>query len=106
MAFLIEELGWRIRRALGTIIGTLLVGYFSYHLVQGGHGFITLLQLRLTVAEAEEIKDTLTARRETLEHRVNLLRPDSLDPDLLEEQARKMLGYGFADDIIVFNSTL
>ena len=106
MAFLIDELSWRIRRALGTIIGALLVGYFSYHLVQGNSGFLAYLQLKATVAEAEQIASELTARRETLERRVNLLRPDSLDPDMLEEQARKMLNYGFADDIIVFNSTL
>ena len=106
MAYFIDELSWRLRRALGTIIGTLLIGYFSYHLVQGGHGLIALLQLKSTVAQAEQIASALTVRRETLEHRVNLLRPDSLDPDLLEEQARKLLGYGFADDIIVFNSTL
>ena len=63
-------------------------------------------QLKATVAEAEEVAGALTAKREVLEHRVNLLRPDGLDRDLLEEQARKMLGYGFAGDIVVFDSTL
>ncbi len=105
MAYLIDELSWRIRRALGTIIATLLVGYFSYHLVQGNHGVIAYLQLKATVAEAQEVTAELTGKRQGLEHKVNLLRPDSLDRDLLEEQARKMLNYGFADDIIVFDST-
>ena len=106
MAYLLDELKWRLRRALGTIIGTLLVGYFSYHLVQGNHGLISLLQLKATVAEAQDVRDDLVAQREVLEHRVRLLRPDSLDRDLLEEQARKMLNYGFAEDIIVFDSTI
>ena len=67
---------------------------------------ISYLQLKATVAEAEQIRDGLTAERATLEHRVTLLRPDSLDRDLLEEQARKMLNYGHADEIIVFDETL
>ena len=106
MAYLLHEIKWRLRRALGPIIGTLLIGYFSYHLVQGNHGLISYLQLKATVAEAEEIRDSLAERRAALEHKVLLMRPDSLDRDLLEEQARKMLNYGHADEVVVFDSTL
>ena len=40
-------------------------------------------------------------QRAELEHRVSLLRPDSLDPDLLEEQARRLLNFGFANEAII-----
>jgi cell division protein FtsB len=33
------------------------------------------------------------AERLTIEHNANLLKPDSLDLDLLEEQAKTILGY-------------
>ncbi len=33
------------------------------------------------------------AERLTIEHKANLLKPDSLDLDLLEEQAKTILGY-------------
>jgi hypothetical protein len=36
-----------------------------------------------------------------LESRVKMLRPDSLDPDMLEEQSRKLLYFSHKDDIIV-----
>ena len=45
----------------------------------------------------EEIK----ARRMELEHRVRLLHPNSLDPDMLDERARLMLNYGHEDDVVV-----
>ncbi len=106
MAYLLDELKWRLRRALGMIIGTLLVGYFSYHLVQGDHGVISHLQLKATVAQAEQVRDDLVDRRSALEHKVTLLYPDSLDRDLLEEQARKMLNYGHPDELVVFDNTL
>ncbi len=102
MAYLIDELKWRLRRALGTIIGCLLVAYFSYHLVQGDFGLIAHLQLKATVAEAQIVRDEVAAERSAWEHRVALLRPDNLDPDLLEERARAMLSYAFEDDLVVF----
>ena len=43
------------------------------------------------------------AERETLERRVRLLNPGSLDADMLEERARLMLNYGHAYDIIILD---
>ena len=44
---------------------------------------------------------TDTERRKALQHRVKLLSPGSLDPDMLEERARFMLNYGFPDDAVI-----
>ena len=44
----------------------------------------------------------LSNERQELEHRVRLLRSESLDPDLLEERARAVLNYGLKEDRILF----
>jgi len=36
-----------------------------------------------------------------LEHRVSLLRPESVDPDMLEEQARSRLGLTDRDEVVI-----
>ena len=36
-----------------------------------------------------------------IENRVKLLRPDTLSPDMLEEQARYILGYNTKNEMIV-----
>jgi cell division protein FtsB len=44
---------------------------------------------------------TLTGERQEIEHRVALLSPSSIDPDLLDERARLMLNVAEPDDRLV-----
>ena len=53
------------------------------------------------VERAEGVLAAVREQRERLEHRVQLMEPDSLDPDLLEERARLMLNYGYPNDIVI-----
>jgi cell division protein FtsB len=46
--------------------------------------------------------DTVRAERLHIEHRVNLMRSDSLDLDLLDEQVRKILGYASPEEGVYF----
>jgi cell division protein FtsB len=57
------------------------------------------LSLQVELAQLEYSK--LKFQRKELEHRVSLLHPDSLDPDMLDERARVMLNYGLKDDIVI-----
>ncbi|MEK9596102.1 MAG: hypothetical protein VW057_09085, partial [Rhodospirillaceae bacterium] len=43
----------------------------------------------------------LIQRRQLIEDRVALLRPESLDRDMLEERARAMLNLGYATDVVI-----
>lgn len=83
------------------IIGALLLAYFSYHMVQGDHGLLSLLQLRTKVEQANTLRAGLQAERHQMESRVALLRPDNLDPDMLEERARVMLNFAHPNEIVI-----
>lgn len=91
----------RARTMVGPILGCLLVAYFVYHAVQGDHGALAWRQLDLRIAEARVSLDDLVGQRDFLEHRVGLLRPDSLDADMVEEQGRRLLNFTHPDDVIV-----
>jgi len=76
-------------------------GYFDYHLQIGDHGLKARadLERRKEVLEGElaglkEVKDRL-------ERDVALLRPESLDPDMLDERARAILDLAHPDDLIM-----
>ncbi len=43
----------------------------------------------------------LSARREALERRANMLNPSRLDPDLVDERIRATLGYVHEDDVVL-----
>ncbi len=99
---LVKDISGRARQAAPQVLAAVLVGYFLYHAVQGDRGVNAWLDLKAELAKAVEMRDELAARREALEKRVALLKPDHLDPDLLEERARVLLNYGHEDDYILF----
>ncbi len=46
--------------------------------------------------------DTLTKEQQELTHKVNLLRPQSLDPDILEERAHKYLSIAHRNEYVIY----
>ena len=89
---------------MGPVVGMTVVVYFAYHAVQGDRGLIALGKLRQDVDQLQAQVLDARAERMDLERKVYALRSGSLDPDLLEERARALLGYGHADEIVVITN--
>ena len=87
-----------MRRNVLGIIGICLTLYFSYHLMQGERSIIRYVTLEQSIVKTALMVEKTTTQRQELEARVVRLRPASLDPDLLEERARVVLGFGFANE--------
>lgn len=100
----IDEIRYRARSALWPIIGALLLAYFSFHMVQGQQGVLSLMQLQTKVEKAETLHASLRIERDEIEARVSLLRPDNLDPDMIEERARVMLNFAHPNEIVILRS--
>lgn len=98
---LFSELRLRARHVIGPVIGICAIGYFAYHAISGQRGILALRQLSQQVAVANVEFESVRSDRMALERDVKLLHPESLDPDMLDERARLMLGYGYPDDIVV-----
>ncbi len=96
-----EDIRLRARHIWLTVCGALVLAYFSYHMIQGNHGVIALLELQSNVAAAEAIRAETDAEHRRLAQQVALLRPDNLDPDMLEERARVMLNHVHPDEIVI-----
>ena len=65
----LDEIRIRARSAMCPIIGALLLAYFSYHMVQGDHGLLSLLQLQSKVEQARTLQASLQVEREQFEAR-------------------------------------
>jgi cell division protein FtsB len=100
-------LGRELRRyaaaALAPFFCVVAIAYFGFHYVQGERGLIAYLRLSEQVASAEQRLSAVRVERQQIEHRVNLLRPERLDRDLLEERARAILGYAHKNEIVLFD---
>lgn len=92
----------RLRHALIPLVCLIVLSYFAYHAVYGRHGFIAWLSLQNSVDTLERQLAEVRATHRRLDQQVSLLRPESLDPDLLDERARATLGLANPNDIVIF----
>jgi cell division protein FtsB len=100
---MLQELLRRCRRVVSPLIGLGAVTYFAYHTVEGDRGVLAYIRLQNEILEAEMQLSKVSSERTEMEHRVLLLRPDHLDPDMLEERARIMLNMGRDGEVVVFD---
>lgn len=83
----------------------LLLGYFGYHAVEGDYGHHALQKLKAQEIDLGDQLARLKDERRALDRRVALMRPESLDPDMIEERARRALNVARADDIVILLNT-
>jgi len=104
--YLLQEFRARSRHVVGPLLGILAIGYFAFHVVHGERGLLAWLKIKQRVAAAKQAGAASRDERETLERRVRLMEPGSLDPDMIEERARLMINYGHEDEIVILDERL
>lgn len=100
------DLWQQSRKIIAPIITIFLLGYFTYHTIQGERGLLSWRRLHKKIEVTQEQLLEAQEYENTLARRVRLLRPDSLDVDMLEEQARQVLNFAHETDIIIPDSDL
>ncbi|MDH3741715.1 MAG: septum formation initiator family protein [Hyphomicrobiales bacterium] len=84
-----------------TVVCFCLLGFFAWHGLNGKRSFANQKTILVKVSQLEEKRDNVRAKREALQTRVALLRPESIDADMLEEMARTMLGFTKSNEIVI-----
>lgn len=72
-----------------------------YSAVAGEAGYRALAALEAELEDKGAEVDALHARRLALEKRADQLSSKSLDPDLVDERIRAILGYSRAGDVVI-----
>lgn len=76
------------------------MGYFAFVAVQGENGLLKLFQVQDQRTFLEQELAALRAERASAENRTKRLSDQYLDLDLLDEQARRVLGMARGDEVI------
>ena len=97
-----QEIRRRAWQIIPQVIAACLMLYFSYHAVEGDRGVLAYLQLQKDLEAAGAEAEAAASKRAEWEHRVSLLNPEAIDPDMLEERARRVLNYGREDELVIF----
>jgi cell division protein FtsB len=95
----------RRRRTILTALGLYIfaaafIGYFGVNAFTGNHGLRAQIDLDQQMASMQEELRQLKAERALWERRVALLRSDRIDPDMLDERARSLIGYVDPRDLV------
>ena len=82
------------------IAGTFGV-YLTFAAVQGEYGLFRRIQIDADAAQLRDERDRLAADLAVIENNTRRLSDQYLDLDLLDQQARDVLGYVRGDEIVL-----
>lgn len=98
----------RLRSFLATLAlhvgAAALIGYFAYHAYTGDHGLVAKRSYEQELQRLEGELAGLKAERAAIEHKVSLLDPSRLDPDMLDEEGRRQLNFIHPNDLVLLRS--
>jgi len=93
------------RPALGAVVYFMLAftlgSYFTFAAVQGDFGVFRRVQIDAEAADLRAERDRLVMELTEIENKTRRLSDEYLDLDLLDEQARDVLGMIRADEIVI-----
>ncbi|WP_102227203.1 FtsB family cell division protein [Acidimangrovimonas sediminis] len=93
------------RPTLGPVIfyslAFVLASYFTFAAVQGDYGVFRRVRIEAEIGDLTVERDQLKTELASLKNKTHRLSDNYLDLDLLDEQARKVLGLMRADEIVI-----
>ncbi|MFN3890406.1 MAG: FtsB family cell division protein [Beijerinckiaceae bacterium] len=76
--------------------------YFIWHAWNGQRGMKAKVEFRTEARTLQQELANLKAERFGLERRIAMMRAESVERDILEEEARRQLGRVHRNDVVVF----
>lgn len=96
-----HSLWFAFKSLIGPLFVAAYIAYLTYGAIAGAAGFSALQRLKVEEAALKAEVDAITNRREAMQKQADLLNPHSLDPELMEERIRAVLGYARKGDIVI-----
>jgi cell division protein FtsB len=93
-----------IRSLVIALMMAMVFLYFIYMTVQGDRGILSMLRLQRDLRTAESALAETRGERQVLEARVKHMRPNSIDPDLLDEQSRQQLNLAKPNEVVILTA--
>jgi cell division protein FtsB len=95
----------RKRPSLAVLIYTAVIvtlgGYFTFAAVQGEYGLFRRIQIEAELEDLQAKSERLAMNLEVMRNKTLRMSDGYLDLDLLDEQARDVLGYVRADELVI-----
>jgi cell division protein FtsB len=79
-----------------------IIFYFGFFIFFGEKGLLRLFALKQQIENKEAVKQEIFAKMQAKKNMVGGMNLESLDLDLLDEQARKVLGYAGKNEVVIY----
>lgn len=83
-------------------IAIFVIFYFGFFIIFGSKGLVEYFNLRAQIQNKEAAKQEIFAKMQAKKNMVDGMNLNSLDLDLLDEQARKVLGYSGKNEVVIY----
>ena len=99
----------RIRRSVTRVFAAMVLpaicgavsAYFGYYAIWGERGALALEDTQAELGIRQEQLAQIRDQRQRLEHRISLMKPGQVDPDMVEELSRGELMNGAPSQVAV-----
>jgi len=83
-----------------------MILYFLYHIFAGRYGIISFIDFHNTLSEKQKIMRNVVKDMELRKSKINKMKGDYVDADLLDEEIRKKFGYAKENEIVIYSKDL
>ena len=83
------------------LASVLITAYFVYHGIYGNRGWLRLEQIHEERVNEEKVAAEVAAEKELFQKKVQALKNGA--PDLIREEALRVLNMGATDDVVILN---
>ena len=90
-----------LKSVFSNLIWICIAGYFVYHIIIGARGVVSWTILSREANQLESELTKIKKENEFMNNKIRGMRSNSLDLDLLEEQAQRILGFCYPEDTVV-----
>ncbi|WP_209011580.1 FtsB family cell division protein [Roseibium aggregatum] len=90
-----------VRRLIIPVMALSVLAYFGFHALNGELGLVGRARIEHQIGDLEKQLDVLVAQRKALVAKVSLLRPESLNPDMVDERARLNLNLVHVNELVI-----
>ena len=87
--------------AIASVLVIAAFSYFTYAALQGDFGLFRLIQVEAQEIQLQRELGIVRQNRATIANKTRRMSNDYLDLDLLDEQARRILGMARGDEIVI-----
>lgn len=88
------------------VLFSALILYFLYHIMMGRYGLVSYIQSQKNLVKKKKAIEQIEKDMSFIQNKIDRMSDNSVDPDILDEEAKNKLGYAKENEIVIYTKDL